>query len=180
MAFDFNKGTGIAGATLIAIAISLACFSIAYLLEGFGWSSSYASEGNELYLDIEWNWYRGSGVAFLATILTGISGIVLLVKNRCQCQQGKGSPVLGCLDLNCGKGKIALLMVPTGLIFLFNAIFYRIEAARWFNAGLSPGRVWYLEEASAWYTASWIMSLITIALLATGAILLVLVWKGRK
>ena len=175
--YDFNHRTGYCSVILISISISLLFFSLGYMFEGVGWLSAYVEEANDIYLDVGWNWIRGSGVAFaIALVLFGISA-KLLRDNRRLTQ--RCLPLFGKLDVNQQKGLLGLISLSVAVVFFFNAGLYRIEASKWFYAALGSGRAWFLEEASGWITSSTVMSLIGILLAAVGWILIAKQWKVK-
>ncbi len=173
--FDFNHKTGYWSVICVAIAISLLFFSMAYMFEGVGWLSAYKDEAKDMYLDIGWNWIRGSGAAFLvAVVLISISA-KLLNKNR---NISNTPPLFGKLDLNKYKGLLGAIFIPVAFVFFFNGFLYRIEAAKWFYAART-GTIWYLNEASAWVTSATVMIIIGILLSAAGFILMAVEWKRQ-
>lgn len=175
--YNFNHRTGFYGIFLGCIAMSLFFFSAAYLTEGLGWLDAYDDEKNELYLDVGWNWIRGSGVAFLITVGLGVASRILLSKNKRLSNDLAGKPVLPTYNFNTKLGLWSLILFSVSLVFVFHGAFYRIEAVRWLNAGLGPGEPWFVGEALAWYQSSAVMFAIAIILLVgTGA----LAWKNWK
>jgi len=175
--FNFNHKTGWGGLILFSIAVSFIFFSLVYMMEGQGWLSAYDEESNELYLDIGWNWIRGSGVAFLTTLLLGGLGIFLLRKNKKSSE--KAGALFGKLDLNQKKGALAVVLISVGFTFFFNAALYWWEAEKWFVGGLYPGNTWFFEEASAWVSSATAMTFIGIALEAVALVLLVKTWRRK-
>ena len=176
--FDFNHKTGIFSIIFVSIAVSLIFFSLAYMIEGVGWISAYDDEAKDFYLDVGWNWVRGSGIAFGFTLILLIISIILLIKNRRLSQRNR--PLFGKLDLNGGKGILGLIFLAVSFIFFLNGGIYRIETTKWFNAALRSGQTWFLNEASSWATSSFIMILIGILLSAIGWILIAVQWKKHK
>lgn len=174
--FNFNHKTGWGGLLLLSAAISLCFFSLAYMMEGQGWLSAYDEERNDLYLDIGWNWIRGSGVAFLFALALGGWGISLLRKSK---RQGQAKPVWGKLNLNHKKGALAVVFLSVGFTFFFNAALYWWEAEKWFVAGAESARPWFFAEASAWVSSATTMTFIGIVLEALALVLLVRSWKGK-
>ena len=176
--FDFNHTTGYWGVIVVSIAISSLFFSLAYMLEGVGWLLAYDAESNDLYLDVGWNWIRGSGVAFVvALVLFGIS-IRLLRKNRHLPK--RRSPLFGKLDINQMKGLLGLVFLSVAVVFFFNGGLYRIEAEKWFYSASRPGQAWFPEEASDWVTSSYVMLLIGILMATAGWILIAMQWKAKQ
>jgi hypothetical protein len=174
--YDFNHKTGYGAIILISMAISLCFFSVAYMSEGLGWLSDYEDDGDELYLDVGWNWIRGSGLAFLVALAQFIFSWKLLQTNK---KISGTRPMLGKLDLNQRQGYLGLVSLSISFIFFINAALYWWEAEKWFFGGLYPGNSWFLNEASAWATSAWIMGLVGILLSAIGWVLLAKNWKKR-
>ena len=175
--FDFNHKTGIFSVIFISIATSLLFFSLAYMFEGLGWLSAYEDEEIDLYLDVGWNWIRGSGAAFVVALILLVISFVLLKKNRGQAQ--RKSPLFGKLDLNGKKGLLGLVLISVSAAFFFSGILYRIESANWLYSGIAQGKTWFLEEASAWATSAYVMIMIGIFLSAAGWILIAVQWKKK-
>jgi len=171
--FDFNNPTGYFSVILVAIAISLLFFSLAYMSEGLGWISGDSPD--DISLDVGWNWIRGSGITFIiAIVLFGVSASLL---NKNHKLSKWGSPVFGSLDLNQPKGLLGLTSLSVAFVFFLNSGIYRLEALRWYYASFSSGQSWFLTESSSWITSSYIMALIGIILAATGWLLLAKQWK---
>jgi hypothetical protein len=148
------------------------------MFEGVGWLSADDADSPDLYLDVGWNWIRGSGVAFVvAIILIGIS-IRLLHKNSHL--PIHRSLLFGRLDINQPKGLLGLVFLCVAFVFFFNGGLYWIESQRWFYATVRLDQAWYLEESSSWATSSYVMSLIGILLAAAGWILLGVQWKTKQ
>ena len=164
--FDFNHIAGYCGVIPVSIAISSLLFSLAYMFEGVGWLSADEADSNDLYLDVGWNWIRGSGIAFVVALVLFGSSMLLLRKNRHL--PGRNSPLFGKLDINQQKGLLGLVFLCVSFVFFFNGGLYRIESERWLYAASRPGQAWFLEEASGWATSSYVMLLIGILLAAAG------------
>ena len=168
-AYDFNDVKGCLGAAAACIAVSLAFFSVAYLIEGVGWL------GDETHGWVGWNWLRGSGIAIVLAFV-----LLWLARNGLKAsalRQPRAGPLFGRLDLNASKGQCGLASLSISSVFFFNGIFYRQEAARWYWAGVETATSWMLAESSSWYAASAIMLFIGIALSAIGWTCIVLQWR---
>lgn len=190
--YNFNKASGYLSLIFISIAISLLVFSLVYMSEGIGWISAYDDDPNDLYLDVGWNWVRGSGVAFLVAVVLIVISFILLGKNKINnikysnklktSSQNKFSSksdyLFGKLDLNNKKSFTGLVLLSVALVFLFNGILYRIESTNWLYGGIYNAQGWFFEEASAWATSSYYMFLITILLATIGSLLLVIQYKS--
>ncbi len=167
--YDFNDTRGWLSVVAVCIAVSLAFFSIAYLIEGIGWL------GDDTYAWVGWNWLRGSGIAIvIALVLLGLARKWLGANAR---KQEKARPLFGRLDLKGRKGLLGLASLSVSGVFFFNGIFYWQEAARWYWAGVETAQSWMLTESSSWYTAAAIMLFIGIALSAAGWLCVVLQWR---
>ncbi len=176
--FDFNHNTGYSSVVLVSIAIALLIFSLVYMSEGLGWLAGHEDEALDIYLDVGWNWIRGSGVAFVvAVVFSGIS-VMLLRKNHHS--PHRRPPLFGKLDVNQWKGLLGFVSLSVAFVFFFNAVLYRMESNDWFYGAVASGRAWYLSEASSWATGSYVMSLIGIFLAAAGWILIALQWQRGK
>ena len=113
--FDFNHITGYCGVILVSIAISSLLFSLAHMFEGIGWLSADDAESNDLYLDVGWNWIRGSGVAFIVALVLFGSSILLLRKNLHLPR--RRSSLFGKLDINQSKGLLGLVFLCVAFVF---------------------------------------------------------------
>jgi len=175
--YNLNKTSGYLSVIFISISISLLIFSLVYMFEGVGWISAYDEDPNELYLDVGWNWVRGSGLAFLVAIVLIIISAILLSKNKKIYDKKRASYMFGRLDLNKRKGLFGLVLLSVALTFLFNGILFRIEYANWLYGGIYSAQGWFFEEASAWATSSYYMFLVGILLTTVGCMLLVMGYK---
>ena len=184
--YDLNKTSGCLSIIFASIAISLFIFSLVYMFEGGGWISAYDEDPNDLYLDVGWNWVRGSGVAFIVAMVLVIISTILLSKNKRsdtersndkRRNEKRASYLLGKLDLNKKKGFVGLVLVSVALTFLANGVLYRIEYANWLYGGIYSAQGWFFEEASAWASSAYYMFLISILLATVGSFLLVMEYK---
>lgn len=167
--FDFNERRGYLSVVAVCIAVSLAFFSVAYLLEGVGWL------GDDTHAWVGWNWLRGSGIAVVIALALFLLARGWLKANALK--QEKARPLFGRLDLNARKGLLGLASLSVSGVFFFNGIFYWQEAARWYWAGVETAQSWMLTESSSWYTAAAIMLFIGIALSALGWLCVALQWR---
>ena len=146
---DLNRASGVMGLILISLAVTLLIFSIIYFMEGAGWSDS--TDDDEDFDDIAANWYTGGIIALVLAVLFFIAGGVLLVVNFISTRRNKRESINAKLlwdrfDLNLLWGPLPLIMIPTGLIFLFNGVLYKIEARKW---EIAATKSWHFSEASA-------------------------------
>jgi len=180
---DFNRASGLMGLILISLAVTLLIFSIIYFVEGSGWSDS--SDDDEDFDDIAANWYAGGIISLVLAVFFFIGGVVLLIVNFVSTRRNKREGITlkmlwNRFDLNLLWGPLPLIMIPTGLIFLFNGVLYKIEARKWENAA-TANTIWKLREASAWHTSAMWMFLIAIFLICGAAFLLLLnYWVVRR
>ena len=77
---DLNRASGLFGLLLLSIAVSLIFFSIAYFIEGAGWSNA-AEEEEEDYGEIAGNWNRGGTIALVLAGFLFVGSGVLFLKN---------------------------------------------------------------------------------------------------
>jgi len=180
---DLNRASGLFGLILISVAVSLVIFSIVYFVEGAGWSDS--GEDDEDFDDIAGNWYTGGIIALVLAVFFFIGGGVPLVANIISTRRNRKENIqqkllLNRFDLDLLWGPLPLIMIPTGMVFIFNGILYKIEAYKWENAA-TPDTIWKLHEASAWHTSAMWMFLIAIFLICGAAFLLLLnFWVVRR
>lgn len=182
---ELNKATGFLGIIFVSLAITLVVFSAINFVEGAGWSEAADEEGDEGYRDIGGNWYVAGVIASVTALGLLVTGAVLLAINRRGVGKSPGggkphSTFLYIFDLNRIEGSLAGVMIPTGLVFLVNGIFYKIEAKVWERSAEASGKMWHLREASEWHTGAMWMYLIAIFLICGAAFLLVLNWRLVK
>jgi len=179
--YDINKASGYLSIIFVSIAISLLIFSLVYMVEGIGWISAYDEDHNDLYLDVGWNWVRGSGVAFLLAIILIIISTILLAKNKSPVKSSsKSSYLFGKLDLNKKKGLLGLVSLSVAIVFVFNGIVYKIESVNWLYGGIYSVEGWFFAEASAWATSSYYMFMIAILLATIGCVVLALQYGSNS
>lgn len=176
--FDFNQKTGWISIILFSLGLSLLVFAAVYMIEGVSWLTAENERNLDVYGETGWNWVRGSGIAFLISLGLLATSYALLKRNKKS--KMPAPPLRGKLDLNRPKATLGLVFLSVSLVFFFNAILYRNEAASWIYAAVELTRPWYLEEASGWVAAASTVNAIGAVLAASGLVLLLLAWNKTK
>lgn len=181
--FDFNRTTGIIGLVFLSTGISFIFFSIAYISEAVGWLEAFIEYGDQDFQWISQNWFIGGGISIGVVLISLLLSMFLLRKNMGEVEE-IGSTTkkyfMNLLDFNEWSGILFLCLVPVSFSFFFSGFLYQREAIIWELSAQSSGIIWYLYEASEWYTDAMVMFIIAIIEISLAAFLLVYNWNLVK